>query len=309
MLCIRRAALAALIAIGLAASAAAQGNVTQADIQRLQDNVYQAGTDVTQARTRDAARANQLQAELDELRDEVIYLKVKLRKEGSLARSEYADVRDRVENLRTRARGDATNAYTPPPSTPSPAPTTPAPRSTTSAAAATQTAGTAQIPVGTELDVRVSTRLNSGTAAVEDRFEATTLVDFNSGGRTLVPAGSVMRGVVTSVEPATRTNRTARLTLSFDQITVNGRAYPMRGTVTQAIEGEGIKGETARIGTGAGVGAIIGGILGGFKGALAGILIGAGGTLAATEGKEVDVPAGSVLRVRIDQPVQINTSR
>ena len=298
----------ALIAIGLAASVAAQGNVTQADIQRLQDNVYQAGTDVTQARTRDAARANQLQAELDDLRDEVIYLKVKLRKDGSLARSEYADVRDRVENLRTRARGDATNASTPSPA-PAAAPAPQAPRSTTNTPAATPAAGTGQIPVGTELDVRVGTRLNSGTAAVEDRFEATTLVDFNNGGRTLVPAGSVMRGVVTTVEPATRTNRTAKMTLSFDQLTVNGRAYPMRGTVTQAIEGEGIKGETARIGTGAGVGAIIGGILGGFKGALAGILIGAGGTLAATEGKEVDLPAGSVLRVRVDQPVQINTSK
>jgi hypothetical protein len=308
MRCIRRAALTALITIGLAASAAAQGNVTQADIQRLQDNVYQAGTDVTQARTRDAARANQLQAELDDLRDEVIYLKVKLRKEGSLARSEYADVRDRVETLRTRARGDATNASAPP-AAPAAAPAAQAPRSTTNTPAATPAAGTGQIPVGTELDVRGGTRLNSGTAAVEDRFEATTLVDFNSGGRTLVPAGSVMRGVVTSVDPATRTNRTARMTLSFDQLTVNGRAYPMRGTVTQAIEGEGIKGETARVGTGAGVGAIIGGILGGFKGALAGILIGAGGTLAATEGKEVDLPAGSVLRVRVDQPVQINTAK
>ena len=308
MRCIRRAALTALITIGLAASVAAQGNVTSADIQRLQDNVYQAGTDVTQARTRDAARANQLQAELDDLRDEVIYLKVKLRKDGSLARSEYADVRDRVENLRTRARGEATNASTPSPA-PAAAPAPQAPRSTTNTPAATPAAGTGQIPVGTELDVRVGTRLNSGTAMVEDRFEATTLVDFNNGGRTLVPAGSVMRGVVTTVEPATRTNRTARMTLSFDQLTVNGRAYPMRGTVTQAIEGEGIKGETARIGTGAGVGAIIGGILGGFKGALAGILIGAGGTLAATEGKEVDLPAGSVLRVRVDQPVQINTSK
>ena len=144
---------------------------------------------------------------------------------------------------------------------------------------------------------------------VEDRFEATTLVDYNAGGRTLVPAGSVMRGVITSVEPATRTNRTGRLTLSFDQLTVNGRAYPMRGTVTQALEGEGIKGEAGRIGAGAGVGAIIGGILGGFKGALAGILIGGGGTIAATEGKEVDVPAGSVLRVRFDSPLQVNTAR
>ena len=310
MTCIRRAALAALIVTGLAMSASAQGNVTQADIQRLQDNVYQAGTDVAQVRTRDAARANQMQAELDELRDEVIYLRVKLRKEGSLVRSEYADVRDRIEDLRTRARGDTANAYTPPPATP-PAPA-PAPASQPAAARTTAPATTAaqagQIPVGTEFDVRVSTRLNSGTTVVEDRFEATTLVDFSAGGRMLVPAGSVMRGVVTNVEPATRTNRTARMTLSFDQLTVNGRAYPIRGMVTQAIEGEGVKGEVGRVGAGAGVGAIIGGILGGFKGALAGILIGGGGTLAATEGKEVDLPAGSVLRVRIDSPVQIQAA-
>ena len=75
--------------------------------------------------------------------------------------------------------------------------------------------------------------------------------------------------------------------------------------VTQAIEGEGIKGEAGRTAAGAGVGAIIGGILGGFKGALAGILIGGGGTIAATEGKDVELPQGSVLRVRIDSPLTI----
>ena len=216
-------------------------------------------------------------------------------------RSDYADVRDRLEDLRTRARGDAPSASAQPPPG----------RGSTAARGATATtpAGTSEIPAGTEMDVRLSGRLSSGTAAVEDRFEATTLIDVAVGGRTLVPAGSVMRGVVTNVEPATRTNRTARMTLSFDQLTVNGRAYPVRGTVTQAIEGEGIKGEAGRISTGAGVGAIIGGILGGFKGALAGILIGAGGTIAATEGKEVELPQGSVLRVRIDSPVQISTAR
>jgi hypothetical protein len=294
------AALAALLVAGLAAPAAAQQNVTQIDIQRLQDNVYQAGTDVSQLRSRDASRAGQLQAELDELRDEVVYLKVKLRKERSIVRSEYADVRDRIEDLRTRARGDTANAYSPAPSTRSGRQATT--RNTT-------TRGTTEIPAGTEVDVRLSNNLNSGTAVAEDRFEATTLVDLNVDGRTVVPAGSVVRGVVTAVDPATRTNRTAKMTVSFDQITVNGRAYPIRGTVTQAIEGEGIKGETTRIGAGAGVGAIIGGILGGFKGALAGILIGAGGTIAATEGKEVELPQGSVLRVRIDSPVQINTAR
>jgi len=285
---------------------AARQAVTQADIQRLQDNVYQAGTDISQLRARDATRASQLQTELDELRDEVIYLRVKLRKEGSLPRAEYASVRDRIEDVRTRAR--QTPAVASAPATPAPA--APAGGSTAPRSTAVAPAGaTAEIPSGTEMDVRLSGRLNSGTAKVEDRFEATTLIDVAVGGRTVVPAGSVMRGVVTDVEPATRTNRTARMTLSFDQLTVNGRAYPIRGTVTQAIEGEGLRGEAGRIGTGAGVGAIIGGILGGFRGALAGILIGAGGTLAATEGKEVDLPQGVVLRVRLDSPVQINTAR
>ena len=300
MLKIHRAALAALCVAYVAAPSAAQ-TVTQADIQRLQDNVYQADTDVSQLRSRDAARAGQLQTELDDLREEVIYLKVKLRKERSLVRSEYADVRDRIENLRTRARGGPANASAPPAAQNG--------GQTAARAATTPPGGTTEIAVGTEIDVRLAKGLNSGTALVEDRFEATTLVALNVNGRTAIPAGSVMRGVVTAVEPATRTNRTARLTVSFDQVTVNGRAYPIRGTVTQAIEGEGIKGETGRIGAGAGVGAIIGGILGGFKGALAGILIGAGGTIAATEGKQVDLPQGSVLRVRIDSPVQIQPGR
>jgi hypothetical protein len=307
MIRIQQVALSFLLALGLATSAGAQQNnsVTQADIDRLQDNVYQAGTDVSQLRTRDAARATQLQSELDDLRDEVIYLKVKLRKEKSLARNEYADVRDRIDDVRTRARATTNASATSPANQRAAAPAA-APRAATGAAAR---GTTTEVPAGTELDVRLTNTLNSGTAKVEDRFEGTTLVDFNVNNQTVIPAGSVMRGVITAVDPATRTNRTAHMTVSFDQVTVNGRAYPIRGTVTQAIEGEGIKGEAGRIATGGGVGAVIGGILGGFKGALAGILIGAGGTIAATEGKQVELPQGSVLRVRIDSPVQIQSAR
>jgi len=332
---IRRGLLLGVLIAGLAAPVAAQQSttVTQADIQRLQDNIYLADRDLAQARSRDAARATQLQTELDDLRDEVVYLKVKLRKERTLARSEYADVRDRIDDLRSRARGEspspisssssssapsssAAAAPAPAPSKPTtvasgslpaPAPSTAASSSTTSTSstASTRPAGAVEIPVGTEIDVRLQNALNSGTNQVEDRFEATTLVDVGVNSRVVIPAGSLMRGVITQVEPATRTNRTARMTVSFDQVTVNGQAYAIRGTVSQAIEGSGIKGETARIGTGAGVGAVIGGLLGGFKGALAGILIGGGGTIAATEGKEVQLPQGTVLRVRLDSPAYI----
>jgi hypothetical protein len=157
------------------------------------------------------------------------------------------------------------------------------------------------IPVGQELDVRLQDTLNSGTNQVEDRFIATTIVDLSVDGREVIPAGSELRGVVSAVNSAGRLDRKASMTLVFDQITIDGRSYPIRGTVTE-MEGEGYRGDAAKIGTGAGLGAIIGGILGGVKGALAGVLIGGGGVVAATEGQEVELPAGTILRVSLDSP-------
>jgi uncharacterized protein YceH (UPF0502 family) len=314
MVRIQQLAMAALVTAALAAPAAAQQQsyspVSPTDIQRLQDTVSQAAVDVQQLRSRDAARATQLQSQLDDLRDEVIYLKVKLRKDGTLARTEYATVRDRLDDLRSQATnftGSATTGATPNRAAAAGNQTSSSARTTTSSSTTTAS-NTSEIPSGTELDVRLTNALNSGTAQVEDRFEGTTLVDLSVNGRTVIPAGSVMRGVITAVDPATRTNRTAKMTVSFDQVTINGRAYPVRGTVTQAIEGEGIKGETGRIATGAGVGAILGGVLGGLKGAILGTIIGGGGITAATEGKQVELPQGAVLRVRLDSPVQIQTN-
>jgi hypothetical protein len=298
--------LALALAAGTARPAAAQ-TVTNSDIQRLQDAIYDASRDIAQIRSRDNATASQLQAELDDARDETIYLKVKLRKNEPIARSEYSDVRDRIDNIRSRARGDSTGGYTPQgvgigdERAPS--------RTGTggSNGTVTHSQNANEIPVGTEFDVRLANTLSSKTAQVEDRFEATTMVDLrDERGRVLVPAGSTMRGVVSSVNKATRTDRKGSLTVAFDRVTVNGHSYPIRATVTQALESEGIMGEKEKIGIGAGAGAILGAILGGAKGALAGILIGGGGTIAATEGKDVELPAGTVLRTRLDSPLVLN---
>lgn len=280
-----------VLALVLAVSAggarmAAQNAVASADIQRLEDSIDNASQAVEQARTRNAATAVRLEEELDEARDETTYLRVKIRKNEPIARSEYTSLRDRIDDIRSRARGDAA-----------------APGSATRGTSGSES--DADVPVGTELDVRLQTPLSSKTAQVEDRFETTTMVDLRGGERVLIPAGSVLRGVVSSVNKAGRLERQGKLTLAFDQITINGRSHPIRATVTEALESEGIRGETTRIGAGAGIGAIIGGILGGLKGALAGILIGAGGTIAATEGTDVELPAGTVLRVRLDTPLEL----
>ena len=283
--------LAFLLVGGVSRTANAQ-NATTVDIQRLQDSIDDASRDVTELRSRDSALASRLQTELDDLRDETIYLKVKLRKNETVPRAEYFEMRDRIDNVRSQARGTNRAASG---------------SSGAASSSSRQSSGARMdIPVGTELDVRLQQSLSSATAAVEDRFEATTLVDLKDGDRTMIPAGSVLRGVVSSVTKTSRLERKGSLTLAFDQVRVNGREYPIRATVTQAIESEGIKGEAGKIGAGAGVGMIIGGILGGVKGALAGILIGGGGTIAATEGKDVELPAGTVLRVRIDSGLNLN---
>ena len=157
---------ASLLVGGVARSANAQ-NATNVDIQRLQDSLDDASRDVADLKGRDSALASRLQSELDDLRDETIYLKVKIKKNETVPRTDYFEMRDRIDNVRSQARG----ASRPPSSSASSsaAPTASASRSSS---------GTQMdVPVGTELDVRLQQSLSSATAQVEDRFEATRMVD------------------------------------------------------------------------------------------------------------------------------------
>lgn len=290
--------LVAIAAVAMLAGSAAAQDMTTSDVQRLQQTADQVGADIVKLRQRDRAAARALQAELDDLEEEVIYLKVKHRREGTVSRSDYMDVRDRLENLRARVSGN--DSYAGRYGTGSGSGTTRGSTATTSAPGI--------VPADTELDVRLETPLSSDTNQVEDRFEATTVVDLRQDGRVLIPAGSRVRGVITAVEDAGRLDRKGRMSLSFDQISINGRNHPIRGSVTQVLEAGGYREDVEKIGAGAAVGGIIGGILGGLKGALAGILIGGGGVVAATEGEDVELPAGTVLRMRLDQDLDTRST-
>ena len=99
------------------------------------------------------------------------------------------------------------------------------------------------IPAGQEIDVRLRNTLSSETATVEQRFETTTVVDLVQNGRVLVPAGSVVQGVVSDVDKAGRIDRDGALTLTFDRMNVNGRNRDIRGSATQIYESKGIREE------------------------------------------------------------------
>lgn len=279
-----RLALLLGMALAVATSAFAQAAVTAADITRLESTADEIAGRLDALRQGDATLAAEVSSSLADLRDEVTYLRVKMRREGSVTRDEYAAVRDRLETLRVRAEGDKVSAQ--------PVLGDPEPQSLTS------------IPVGTEFDVRLQTSLNSGTAKVEQRFEATTVLDYSVNGTVVVPAGSLMRGFVSSVRPAGRVDRRGSLTLSFDELKIDNQTYRLRAAVTEAIDGK-LGDDARRIGAGAVAGAILGGILGGGRGALLGVLVGGGGTIAATDGTDVDLPAGTILRVRLDQRLDL----
>jgi len=269
-----RFALAASV-LALTVSLAAQ-DVTSADLQTLQDSAASVATAISQAHNRDAAQATVLDNELGEVNDDIAYLRGKLRREGKVSQTEVADVRARLERIRTRAQSLARGI-------------------TTSAPAG----GDRELPVGTEIDVRLQNTISSANAQVEDRVEATTVLNVDNQEVVLVPAGSVFRGTVTAVNRPGRLDRKGALTVVFDQVTVRNQTTKVRATVLQALESEGLKGDAGKIGAGAGVGAI----LGGFKGVLTGILVGGGGVIAATEGQDVTLPAGTILRVRLDTPL------
>ncbi len=129
------------------------------------------------------------------------------------------------------------------------------------------TAASSIVPVGTQFDVRLQGQLNSGTATVEQRFEATTLVDYSEGTRIVIPAGSLVRGFVSSVRAAGRIDRRGSLTLSFDELRVGNRTYRLRAAVTEALDGK-MGEDMKRVGAASVVGAIIGGLFGGTRGAL-----------------------------------------
>lgn len=233
--------------------------------------------------------------ELREIEDDLAYLRVKTRRGETVTVRERRNLGERIDRFMVRINAGSANSNR----TGNTGGYERAPRPNRG------TARGGEIPTGSEIDVRLQTPLDSETAQVEDRVEATTMVDLYQGNDLLVPAGTTIEGYVSSVDRASRTDRKGELTIMFTRMKLNNRTYDIRAYPIQALESEGLKGEAERIGAGAGIGAIIGGILGGVKGAITGILIGGGGVIAATEGKDVELAAGTVLRVRFDSSVPL----
>ncbi len=143
---------------------------------------------------------------------------------------------------------------------------------------------------------------------MEDAVRATLRNPVTVDGRTVVPSGVDVSGIVTAAERAGRVKGRSRIAIQFTSLRHDGERHRIE---TDPIEqqGEATKGEDAtKVGVGAGAGAIIGGILGGKKGAAKGAAIGAGagtGAVLATRGKDVSLEPGTPIEARLAAPLTV----
>ena len=161
------------------------------------------------------------------------------------------------------------------------------------------------IPSGTQLPVRTNEKIDSATATEGQSFSAEMTDDVrDSSGNIAIPKGSDVALVIRSTEGSD-------LVLDVDSVTVNGQRYAVSTADLQKKGGAGIganKRTATMMGGGAIAGAIIGAIAGGGKGAAIGAAVGAAGGAGVqvlTRGKQVSVPAETVLTFRLDSDLQL----
>jgi len=164
------------------------------------------------------------------------------------------------------------------------------------------------IPRGTALAMTLQTTASSATSHEGDAVVAKLAESVRLGDRVVVPAGSEVRGRVIAAVPSGRVKGRARLALDFESIVVKGREVAIDTAPIDITARQQKKRDAAIIGGGTGAGAIVGGFVDGKKGAAIGALIGAGaggGAVLATKGKEIHLPSGTALKIRLKEPARI----
>ena len=171
------------------------------------------------------------------------------------------------------------------------------------------------LPAGTELMVRTAEDIDSSTAVVDQTFSAIVENDIRGESDSVViPAGSHAVLVVREISSGGVTG-SPDIMLDMQSMTVSGRRYLVSTTDLKKDTGTGIgtnRRTAETIGGGAALGTIIGAIAGGKKGAAIGVLVGAAGGAGVqvlNRGKDVRVPAETLLTFRLSGPVSLQAER
>lgn len=164
------------------------------------------------------------------------------------------------------------------------------------------------IPTGTEIHIRTNERIDSGNAQDGQLFSAEVVdaVDDLSGG-IAIPARSPAKLVI--LTESRGGVGSPNLVLDLDSVTIHGRVHRVYTSEVKESNAKGFgknKRTAEMLGGGAAIGGLLGAIFGGGQGAAIGAGAGAGGgflTQIFTKGKQVKVPAETILQFRLERPL------
>jgi hypothetical protein len=165
------------------------------------------------------------------------------------------------------------------------------------------------VPEMAPIHVTLNNAVASNANRPGDHFEATVSEPVVIDGKTVIPEGAEVRGLVVDAHHSGRLMGRGRLQLALETVDVDGSNYRIRTDSRFRVGGSHKKRNWALIGGGGGGGALIGAIAAGGKGALIGGPIGAGAGLTVamlTGKKDVRLPAETPLTFRLAQPATID---
>jgi hypothetical protein len=166
------------------------------------------------------------------------------------------------------------------------------------------------IPAGTNLAIVLDTGVGSDTSHVEEAVSAHLSRALHVGGTAVVPEGSRVAGVVTDAKRSGKVKGLAHIAMRFTSLTPSGddHRYNISTSAVGRTAQSTKKEDALKVGAPAAGGAIIGAIIGGKKGALIGTAAGGGAGTAvvmSTRGKEVRLPRGAALTLRLTESVTV----
>jgi hypothetical protein len=167
------------------------------------------------------------------------------------------------------------------------------------------------IPAGTTLPIVLDTGVGSDISRVEQPVHGHLSRAILIGGATVLPAGSQVSGVVTDARRSGKVKGLAHVSVRFDTLTPQGDSerYRIRTAAVGRTAPATKKKDAMEIGAPAAGGALVGALVGGKKGAAIGAAAGGGAGTAvvlSTRGKEIHMPRGSVLRLRLTEPLTVH---
>ncbi len=156
--------------------------------------------------------------------------------------------------------------------------------------------GAVTIPAGSVLRVKNKTMLHTNRTSQGDPFVVTLDSAVIIGGKEVLSPGTKISGRVTEAIRGGRLARRAKMVIELTEIELPGKKIPIR-TELYGVMGER-QGTLRKVAIGAAIGSIDSGSSGAEKGAAYGGVAG-----AATSGKQVAVPPGTLIEFKLASPV------